>query len=141
MCRRFEILTKTLLKKLPHFKQNETNIIKLNPIYSSLFEIELSSNSNKIKLSEDIFKYDLTKNNIQLYFNIFEETDLDNFINILSKVDKIIVKQHDKFGKVFNNINISIKNIDYNFKISQNYVDNNICTYLIFVLNDIEVRF
>ena len=141
MCRRFEILTKTLLKKLPHFKQNETNIIKLNPIYSSLFEIELSSNSNKIKLSEDIFKYDLTNNNIQLYFNIFEETDLDNFINILSKVDKIIVKQHDKFGKVFNNINISIKNIDYNFKISQNYVDNNICTYLIFVLNDIEVRF
>ena len=125
---------------LPHFDATQKSMSNNNPIISTLFEIGYKNDNLNEQFSERTFKYQLTKNNIKLYVYLYKEDDLLDVINKLSNIEKLNIKQYDKTGEIINHIPINIRTKKYDYKITQSLEDKSENVYIIFTLNDIEIR-
>lgn len=109
---------------LPAFENTKNTITNKNPVYGSLFEIFIDNEISEI--SNEIFAYKLTKNELKLFINFNEETtDIQKIIDKLLSINSIDIKMHNKIGKVLKIIKIDIKDKEnYDYEIKQNYNNN-----------------
>ena len=122
---------------LPFFDISKISIYENNPVYQTLFDINFSFKSYDISYEDMIlncFKYDLTSNKIYLYFHYNENFNITNYIKSFYNLEYITIEQHNKFGKIFKTIKLSMLKFS-DFKFTQNHNNHNDLCSIIFELS------
>lgn len=122
---------------LPFFDISKHCIIDINPVYSSLFNINFSFKTYD-KLYEDMilncFAYDLAYDTISLHFHYNENTNITEYIKSFYNLDNIIIEQNDKSGHIFKTLKFVLLKFK-NFKLSQDHNKHNSLSTIVFELS------
>lgn len=121
---------------IPHFTQTEKST-DMNPIVTGLFNIQLNAiepiNDNIVN---DIFAYQVNKNSLMIKIWLYKETDIQQLILNLLKVNIVDINIVDQYNNLVKNIKVNVTGYFHDYTIKDDYENTNKCQYIEFIFHN-----
>jgi hypothetical protein len=123
---------------LPHYKNSQSAVSHIEPIYINLYEISYIfrtplqfSVDELFYIDDNTTGYDLRKNRIILNLNMLEHCSITNICKIFNDIEAMIIEVHNKKGEIKRKMELQFdKNCLEDFSFKQDLNNYNGISYL-----------